>query len=128
LLACQLHLVDIYRSGYPSEAAGSAANLRVAKLPGANDRHLLFEMPTVIEMLQTFTSDVDCPTGGLEEVLNMLRFAISDSKVLDHLYSTFRDVLIYLDPDDLLNNDDLHEDLPENVDSEVMMTFLLRQV
>ena len=66
--------------------------------------------------------------GGLEEVLNLLRFAISDANVLDHLYSTFRDVLIYLDPEDQSSNDDLHEDLPVNVDSEVMMTFLLRQV
>ena len=64
MLACQLNSVDIYRSGYPSEAAVSAANLRVAKLPSANDRRLLSDMPTVIEMLQTFTNGIDCPTGA----------------------------------------------------------------
>jgi hypothetical protein len=292
LLACQLNIVDIYRSGYPHAATVSAARQLVAKLPSANDRRLLHKMSAVIEMLQTFTSDVDCPTGatglkaylpvmtkllpegrrritpdstapahvwefarvlklamdvnpaefakatinrasgitqtaagkhaalllkncmqitdnmdeqkqiqvsllrsavrnfgeffyrtsdgisrfvqpilpqdvlqarahmimkllttsttdgdandityvfalrfncaeqagGLSEVLNLLRFAILDGKVLDHLYSTFRDVLIYLDPDDQLSNDDLHEDLADNVDGEVMMTFLLRQL
>ena len=298
MLACQLDIINIYRSGYPRRAAVAAANLRVAKLPSANDRRLLSEMPTVVDMLQTFANDIGCPTGatgikaylpvmsallpegrrritpdgtnsthvrefarilrlamdvnsdefgkanvtkasgvtqsgagkhaalllklqqairncmqitenmdeqkqfqisllraairnfgeffyrtsegisqfvnpilprdtlqagnhlllklltssategeateitygfarrfncadeagGLEQVLNMLRFAISDSKVLDHLYNTFRDVLISLDPEDLLNNDELHEDLPAHVDNEVMMTFLLRQV
>jgi len=302
LLACQLDIINIYRSGYPRRAAVAAANLRVAKLPSANDRRLLSEMPTVVDMLQTFANDIGCPTGatgikaylpvmstllpegrrritpdgtnskhvrefarilrlamdvnsdefgkanvtkasgvtqsgagkhaalllklqqairncmqitenmdeqkqfqisllraairnfgeffyrtsegisqfvnpilprgtlqagnhlllklltssisathtegeateitygfarrfncadeagGLEQVLNMLRFAISDPKVLDHLYNTFRDVLISLDPDDLLNNDELHEDLPAHVDNEVMMTFLLQQV
>ena len=298
MLACQLDSVNIYRSGYPSLAAVEAANLRVAKLPSANDRRLLFEMPTVVEWLQTFANNVDCPTGatgikaylaaltallpegrrqitpdsaisahvreftrilrlaldvnpdefgkanitkasgvtqsgagkhaalllklqqairncmqitenmdeqkqfqisllrsavrnfgeffyhtaeginqfinpilprntlqagnhlllkllttstadegaaeitygfarrfncaeqagGLEQVLNMLRFAVTDTKVLDHLYDTIRDVLISLDPDELLNNDELHEDLPAHVDNEVVMTFLLRQV
>ena len=97
----------------------------------------------IMKLLTTSTTDGDAnditygfalrsncakQAGGLPEVLNLLRFAISDAKVLDHLYSTFRDVLIYLDPDDQLSNDDLHEDLPDNVDSEVMMTFLLTQV
>ena len=292
MLACQRNIVDIYRSGYPRAATVSAARLLVAKLPSANDRRLLHKMSAVIEMLQTFTNGIDCPTGatglkaylpvmtkllpegrrritpdstapahvrefarvlklamdvnpaefakatinrasgvtqtaagkhaalllklqqaiqncmqitdnmdeqkqiqvsllrsavrnfgeffyrtsddisrfiqsilpqdvlqarahmtmkllttsttdgdandityvfalrfncaeqagGLSEVLNLLRFAILDGKVLDHLYSTFRDVLIYLDPDDQLSNDDLHEDLADNVGSEVMMT------
>jgi hypothetical protein len=74
LLACQLNIVDIYRAGYPRAATVSAARLLVAKLPSANDRHLLRKMPTVIEMLQTFTSDVDCPTGatGLKAYLPVM--------------------------------------------------------
>jgi hypothetical protein len=35
---------------------------------------------------------------------------------------------MYLDPEDQCSNDDLHEDLGENVDNEVMMIFLARQL
>jgi len=62
LLACQLNIVDIYRSGYPRAATVSAARQLVAKLPSANDRRMLHKMAAVVEMLQTFTIDVDCPT------------------------------------------------------------------
>ena len=66
--------------------------------------------------------------GGLVSVLGLLRFTFLDDKVRDHLYSTFRDVSMYLDPEDQSSNDGLHEDLGENVDNEVMMIFLARHL
>ena len=52
------------------------------------------------DITYVFTLRFNCAeqAGGLAEVLNLLRFAFLDGNVLDHLYSTFRDVLIYLDP------------------------------
>jgi hypothetical protein len=78
------------------------------------------------ELTYVFKSRFNCAeeVGGLVSVLNMLRFTFLDGKVRDHLYSTFRDVLMYLDPEDQYINDDLHEDLGENVGNEVMMICL----
>ena len=82
------------------------------------------------ELTYVFKSRFNCAdeVGGLISVLNLLRFTFLDRKVRDHLYSTFRGVIMYLDPEDQYNNDDLHEDLGENVDNEVMMIFLARQL
>ena len=82
MLACQLDSVNIYRSGYPSRAAVAAANLRVAKLPSANDRRLLSEMPTVVEMLQTFANNIDCPTGatGIKAYLPVLSALLPEGR------------------------------------------------
>ena len=109
MLACQLNSVDIYRSGYPSEAEVSAANLRVAKLPSANDRRLLHKMSAVIEMLQTFTNGIDCPTGatGLKAYLPVMtkllpegrRRIIPDSTAAAHVREFARLLKLAMDVD-----------------------------